>query len=92
MISDAVATDQVPFDYFAELRLTSDALILQGSEFSFNAGSNIELQPGFEVQQGAVFEANIESCDGIGLQDEDRFEKARIMTRALEILSEIRKS
>jgi hypothetical protein len=42
--------------------ITSDATIQQPKTVLFKAGTNVNLQPGFNVNSGAVFIAEIEGC------------------------------
>ena len=51
--------------YGADQQVVSDAEVKLGegnTNITFEAGNNVHLSPGFEVQQGAVFEAKIGPC------------------------------
>lgn len=49
-------------EYHAEINVNSDAVINNGDDVLFTAGTDIDLNPEFEVLDGAEFEARIESC------------------------------
>jgi len=49
--------------YNAGINITSDAVLENnGLEQTYNAGSSIDLLPGFEVKMGKAFQANIQPC------------------------------
>jgi len=48
--------------YRAEINISSDAAIAGGSPILFTAGTDIDLEPLFEVALGTEFEASIEPC------------------------------
>ena len=54
MISDS--------SYNAKMELNSNGMLMSGEESIFHAGQTIQLNEGFEVQAGAVFEASIDDC------------------------------
>ncbi len=49
-------------NYHASISIISDATVVNGQDILFTAGDNIELQNGFEVESGAIFEAIIVPC------------------------------
>lgn len=49
--------------YHAGIQVRSSANIASGSDVSFYAGNNIELNTNFNVEQGAVFTAQIQPCN-----------------------------
>ena len=57
-----VAIDNVIDEYFANEAVVSSALVDQAREILFQAADSILLSPNFEVELGAVFEANIGPC------------------------------
>ncbi len=48
--------------YNVDMVITSDGLILNNTDVSYIAGNNIELLSNFEVEQGAIFLADINNC------------------------------
>lgn len=76
LIDDCPANLYLSADYNGTLDLevwniiTADNTILSGADVTYDADDCIELNAGFEVEQGAVFEAKIDGCGG-SLQDED---------------------
>ena len=57
--------------YRAKTRIISDALIVNGSNIQYYAGMEICIDPGFEVEQGAEFLADIEDCALPPLREEE---------------------
>ena len=57
-----VAIDNILDEYFANERVISSALVESARDILFQAAESIELTPNFEVELGAVFEANIGPC------------------------------
>jgi len=57
-----VAIDNIIDEYFANERVISSALVESARDILFQAAESIELTPDFEVELGAVFEANIGPC------------------------------
>jgi len=51
--------------YNVDMVITSDGLILNGTDVSYIAGNNVELLSTFEVEQGAIFLADINNCSPI---------------------------
>ena len=49
--------------YFAKEHISSSATIITGENIDFNSGIDIDLISDFEVEQGAVFTAQIQDCD-----------------------------
>jgi len=58
-------TNPVVDTFTAEILLFSDDLVKTNDDISFFAGQSIELLPGFEVQLGAEFTAQIEACSQV---------------------------
>jgi pimeloyl-ACP methyl ester carboxylesterase len=54
--------------YNVDMVITSDGLILNSTDVSYIAGDNVELLSNFEVQQGALFLADINNCSPSPLQ------------------------
>jgi len=52
------------YDLEADISVTGNDLILINSNVTFDAGMMISLDPGFEVEAGAVFHAFIDGCGG----------------------------
>jgi len=48
--------------YHASKKVLSEGMVPQIGDVHFKAGQEIELSPGFEVEQEGLFEANIETC------------------------------
>ena len=48
--------------YLAEMEITSNGLVPVNGSVMFGAGVSIELQPGFEVMPGGVFEIILQGC------------------------------
>jgi hypothetical protein len=48
--------------YDAEIEITSNGVVPSGGNVLFNAGMSIELQPGFEVMLGGIFEVMMQGC------------------------------
>ena len=62
--TETLAVDATPIlshVYQASIQLTSAGTILDGN-VTFTAGNNVELQPNFQVDNGAVFEILIQPC------------------------------
>ena len=49
-------------NYHADIQISSNGRVLSNDNISFEAGDNILLEPGFEVQLGATFIAEIVGC------------------------------
>ncbi len=47
---------------FQALKITSQSLINGGANIEYKAGNSIELKPGFEIKNGAIFTGKIEGC------------------------------
>ena len=47
---------------FQALKITSQSLINGGANIEYKAGNSIELKPGFEIKNGAIFSGKIEGC------------------------------
>ena len=62
----------------AEFTVYSDALVNSGQTTLFSAGDYIELDNGFEVVSGTVFEAIIDDCEVITLDTDEEDEVFRI--------------
>jgi len=90
MVGDPTRNDA--HDYSAELLLRSDATIPANREITFSSGSCISIGEGFEVESGALLEAYIRSCDGIGIVDDERHEEAERLVKMLEILESTKKN
>lgn len=63
--------------YRAEINIQSDALLDNGQSILFTAGTDIDINEGFEVAQGTTFEALIEDCDPITFRQDEEFESMR---------------
>jgi len=61
-----VIIDQIPDvrDYEADISINSISRVLTGADVTFDAGMMVSLDPGFEVEAGAVFHAFIDGCGG----------------------------
>ena len=57
-----------------------------GTDITYKAGFRIDLLPGFEVESGADFLAEIDRnfCDGIGFRDEEEFLKVKKLIEKLQ--------
>ncbi len=60
--------------YYAEINITSDALLNNGQAILFSAGTDIDLEGDFEVVSGTEFTAIIEDCIPIAFKGEDETE------------------
>lgn len=58
-------TLQGSFDYEADISVTGNNIIKTNSNVDFDAGQEVILDPGFEVESGAIFHAFIDGCGGI---------------------------
>lgn len=56
------STFSTPVTYRAGQTIEADSLIKSGADITFQAGASIELLPGFQVERGAVFKAQIGGC------------------------------
>lgn len=69
-ISDCPDTEFISFpiqdvkDYEADISVSGNSLIQNTATVDFDAGQEVNLIPGFEVQSGAVFHAFIDGCGG----------------------------
>ncbi len=54
--------------YRAEMNIQSDAVINGNQSILFTAGNEIDINPGFEINTGTVFESRIEPCNTNGTQ------------------------
>ena len=73
-ISDQDVTSDV---YQAEISITSNGVVRTSSDVSYYAGDNVMLNPDFEVEDGGLFEADIQDCTnspGDGSGDMSAFE------------------
>lgn len=59
---DVHDTGIVDDTYHAAIQVTSQGVVPNAGNVAFKAGTCIEMQAGFEVILGAVFEATIETC------------------------------
>ncbi|MBT8231877.1 MAG: hypothetical protein HKO66_05430 [Saprospiraceae bacterium] len=55
----------------AEFNVTSEALVNNGQSILFTAGTDINLDPSFEVVQGTIFEASIIPCMSAGFDNDE---------------------
>ena len=63
-------------DVIAKQTITTNGVVNvnSGNTLNMRAGNNIILQPGFSVQEGAEFSANIEDCEDCGLTTDQTIE------------------
>lgn len=57
-----LANDPHQLLFKAGMKLLSDGIITSGEDVLFQAGEEVELMPGFEVQQNAILTVNIQDC------------------------------
>jgi hypothetical protein len=70
-----LANDPHKMLFRAGMKLLSDGIITSGEDIEFRAGDEVELLPGFEVQQNAILTVLIQDCILAGSSNEAKIKE-----------------
>ena len=70
--------------YKANIRTHSDAVIPNGYDIDYYSGTEVELEPGFETQLGALFLADIAPCNSLPVNGPIEPEAKRLLNESRE--------